>query len=180
MKMKSAGYIISTLILVSFNASASIDDEYYSYDKEATYKKLSESAYEITLTAWTDKPYNYVDGNNPLGAHYFGPYGIVNAGDCTVDLQGPNKQIGNDNYYGWSFTSSRSNEACSIIDYITPVDPDDSMYFEHTKRNDGYYDVRMKFVLHLKEGVEFEPAKFITVMPWVHTHARMSDQYKIK
>ncbi|WP_394239899.1 hypothetical protein [Vibrio astriarenae] len=176
MKLK----FLSALIIASSSFFATASDQHYAFDTTATYTQLSSNEYLITLTAWTDKPWDYVHGNNEREIVYGGPYGLVNAGDCSVSLNGPEYYKLSENHYGWKFTDTvNTDQSCEIIDAIYHVEDQDGIYFDYKMNESGKFDVDMNYILRLKENATFYPERFITVMPWTSPVAGITDQYKI-
>ncbi|MCG9595105.1 hypothetical protein L1D15_00040 [Vibrio sp. Isolate25] len=152
----------------SFADAESSESTNYTFDTQAFYEEVGPSVIDITLTGWTDKPADYIDGNNPDGETYSWPFITVVSNNCSINVTGTNDESYIfESRYGWIFTSKIAPEECDI-NHITPVPDRNILYFDF-KRNEGEvnYDNSMKLRITMKSGEEFNPESFFVIARYV-------------
>ncbi|NUW69269.1 hypothetical protein [Vibrio coralliilyticus] len=140
----------------------------YTFDTQASYEEVSPGVYDITLSGWTDKPADYIDGNNPDDDTYSWPFITVVSNNCSTNVTGTNdERYIFESRYGWIFTSKIAPEECDI-NYVTPVPDRNALYFDF-KLNEGemIYDNSMKLRITMKSGEDFNPESFFVIARYV-------------
>jgi len=176
--------ILTALLLISSQSFAEARaSTNYSYDTQASYQIVEPGVIDVTLSGWTDKPANYIDGNNPDGATYSWPFIIVsNNGICSTDVTGTDDQrYIFDSRYGWIFTSKVAPVECEIS-HVTPVPERNALYFDFKLDESGAtYDNSMKLRITMKPGKEFDPENFFLIARYVDNHGGLGflDEYRI-